>query len=709
MCIFSGKYFLLDRSGISAFCIYEHLKGVMLMKKHLLRAAVFCVLLAVLLPCIFAGTEMVSPFVPSLQAASLSDAHTDGDYIRDIPIGTTAKELLNRFAPGGKVTMFHGYTIGEGSRVGTGYKLVKADGQEYTLLVDGDLDGDTYVTGKDLVRAKKHLKTGNNFYYESVLDFNKDGSFTQADLGGFSGFIMDDEPKRDVDDRPAKNLGASFYATIDLSYTDNSLGVNLGSNAVVASDKTTSANQIWHFLLQEDGSYIIENVGMGQVLDLSYASTEMGTTVGVYKNLGTENQRWYLIEYEGGYIIRSMCGYDRVLDVFSASTENDAAVDIYGVNYSDAQIFYLDDIGHVDLVTNAYFDSVGPLNQPMFYTTLKFNNGYIGVDSSNNVCIKPYGHYWQFLPQTDGTYIIKSAQTGKVLDVFEAKMDDGTNIQVYDSNGTTAQRWYAYMRLGKITLMSALGGDLVVDVYSASDDENTNVHLYTSNLSPAQQFIIDDYRLKLPEYTVTCPYGTTVYGQYESLEEAKANTQAHYGQVVRQGGNVVYNPCPTMAAARILHHAKLDADYARIQDYTYGDASVNPALNKSEKVVSCDRFVGWVLYDAGFARDRQPATKGFTLYGPMENLLISLGFQKHTNLADVRPGDIIFVGYSNNLAVPANYKNYPCHVFISAGAYGANTYRYDAGSNTRLDSVQPSYEPLSYSNMPFRFAYRPID
>ncbi len=679
------------------------------MKKHLLRITVFCVLIAVLLPCIFAGTEIVSSFLPRTQLASLNDAYVDGEYIKDIPLGTTAKELLGCFPGSSHVTKFHGYTIGESSRVGTGYKLVTAEGKEYTLLVDGDLDGDTYVTGKDLVRAKKHLKAGNNFYYESVLDFDADGSFTQADLSGFSNFIMSDEPEFDVDDRPVKNLGASFYATIDLSYTDNALGVNLGSGDVVASDKTTSANQIWHFLLQEDGSYIIENVGMGTVLDLAYASTDMGNKVGVYKNSGAENQRWYLIEHEGGYIIRSKCGYDRVLDIFSASTENDAKVNIYGVNYSDAQIFYLDNIGHVDLVTNAYFDKVGTLNEPMFYTTLKFNNGFISVDSSNNVCIKPNGHYWQFLPQADGTYIIKSSQTGKVLDVVEAKAADGTNIQVYDSNGTTAQRWYVYMRLGKMTLMSALGDNFVVDVYSASDAENTNVHLYTSNLSPAQQFIVDDYRTKLPEYMVTCPYGTTVYGRYETLEAAKAAVQVQYGQVVYQGGNVVYNPCPTMAAARILHHAKLDADYARIQDYTYGDASVNPALNKTEKVVSCDRFVGWVLYDAGFNRNGQPATKGYTLYGPMENLLKSLGFQKHTNLADVRPGDIIFVGYSHNLAVPANYKDYPCHVFISAGTYGANTYRYDAGSNTRLDSVQPSYEPLSYSDMPFRFAYRPVD
>ena len=111
------------------------------MKKSFFRVTVLFVLLAVLLPCVFAGTEVVTSFFPKTEAGSLNDAVVEGDYIKDIPLGTTAKELLAKFAPGGRVTKFHGYNIAEASRVGTGYKLITADAKEYTLLVDGDLDG----------------------------------------------------------------------------------------------------------------------------------------------------------------------------------------------------------------------------------------------------------------------------------------------------------------------------------------------------------------------------------------------------------------------------------------------------------------------------------------------------------------------------------------------------------------------------------------
>ena len=218
-------------------------------------------------------------------------------------------------------------------------------------------------------------------------------------------------------------------------------------------------------------------------------------------------------------------------------------------------------------------------------------------------------------------------------------------------------------------------------------------------------------------YYVRSPYNTeeAQKGEYTTLEEAKnaADDNAQFGYVVYDSeGNLAYNPCPTLAAAKILYHAKINADSMRDDKYKYGDASVNPALDKTEKIVSCDRFVGWTLYDAGFYTKRQPSTKGFTLYttNPIENLLKNLKFEKITEEADVKAGDIIFVGNSQNIPVPEYLKDYPRHVFICAGhASRNNFYRYDAGSDKRLQSTQPSVEPLSTSGSEFRFAYRPVD
>ena len=698
------------------------------MKKNLFKAVVFCVLLAVLLPCVFAGTEIVSSFFAKNAALSISDAVIDGQYIKNIPVGTTAEELLKEISGSDHITKFHGYDIAAGSRVGTGYKLVMANGTEYTLLVEGDLDGDTYVTGKDLVRAKKHLKAGNKFYYESVLDFNRDGSFNEADLSGFSELIMSDEPELNIYDKKNADLGDDFYATIDLSYTDNAITANIGNN-VVASDKTTSANQIWHFTRHDDGTYVIRSVGMGTAMEVSYASDEQGANVSLYKAHEADNQRWYLVEHEDGYFIRSKCADDRVIDIFSGSTENDANVHMYGLNYSDAQLFYINKIDDFDANAEDYFDKAGPLTQSKFYANLTFGSRQIAIESNGNVALKAIRQYWEFNPNGDGTYRITSALNGKALDVAGGKAANSTNIQTYDYNGTKAQHWYVYMKNGKAILRSALDKSFAVDVYSGADIEDVNIHLYTYNGTPAQQFVFEDYALKLPSYTVTNPYNNVVYGRYETLEAAKAATVTYLGQVVYQGQNLVYNPCPTLMAAKILYNAKLISDFAAANRFIYGDASYNPGYNwqhldinrpvaSTERLSSCDRLVDWALWRSGITNTRGNKISHGPVVYEQHNWIPTLGYIKITNPAALKPGDLVFTTYDYTK------PGIPGHAFICASEnMGGNTYlRYDHGSVYRIQydtnhittfykgKEAPFLERIGTADQPtFYYAYRPID
>jgi hypothetical protein len=187
--------------------------------------------------------------------------------------------------------------------------------------------------------------------------------------------------------------------------------------------------------------------------------------------------------------------------------------------------------------------------------------------------------------------------------------------------------------------------------------------------------------------------------------------------VYDSNGKFVYTPATSLNASKILWNAKNAADYMRTQGFIYGNATKNQYYNKSEKIVSCDRFVGWALGDAGYVAG-QPATAGLNLYGHrndmgygcLETFLKQHGFTKITDINQVKAGDIIFVGYSTvHTSLSATMRQYPQHVFIAASGYaagGGNAYRYDAGSNARIRSTQPSYEPLNYSSNLFRFAYR---
>jgi hypothetical protein len=219
-------------------------------------------------------------------------------------------------------------------------------------------------------------------------------------------------------------------------------------------------------------------------------------------------------------------------------------------------------------------------------------------------------------------------------------------------------------------------------------------------------------------YRVASPYNTSCIGTYSSLASAKsaANSKVQLGYVVYDSnGKCVYTPATSLNASKILWEAKGVADYQRANGFVYGDAKANPFYDKSERVVSCDRFVGWALGNAGYING-QPAKRGLPLpghnldlnYGSLETFLKLNGFTKITNINEVKAGDIVFVGYcTNHTYLAPQYRSYPQHVFICASNYtGGNTYRYDAGSLTRIRSNQPVNEPLNYASNPFRFAYR---
>lgn len=167
----------------------------------------------------------------------------------------------------------------------------------------------------------------------------------------------------------------------------------------------------------------------------------------------------------------------------------------------------------------------------------------------------------------------------------------------------------------------------------------------------------------------------------------------------------------------ILREAQNVADFMRDNDFNYSeDLEINPAHNwakldetqaidPSERLVSCDRFVGWVLYRVGFTD--QPRDIGYLVYDFSE-FCEAMGFRKITKVAMLKPGDIVFI----NPNKAHGYK--PGHMFICASEnLGHTTYlRYDAGSQERVKCIkgtelEPGKQPFKEVIGNFCYAYRP--
>ncbi len=191
------------------------------------------------------------------------------------------------------------------------------------------------------------------------------------------------------------------------------------------------------------------------------------------------------------------------------------------------------------------------------------------------------------------------------------------------------------------------------------------------------------------------PEGTS-FRKADDLETAisycERKKQEGY-RVVTSRGETVYLPY-TELQCDILRECKEVTDYCRENGFKYGDAPTNPAMNHRAKKVSCDRFVAWALYNVGFTD--QPRTQGVVV-SAMAAWCEKNGFERIDNQADLQPGDVVLVKFNGS---------WPAHTFIYAGEtrIEGQPYRYDCGSDSRIQSVQPSTEPI----IEFWRAYRAV-
>ncbi len=96
---------------------------------------------------------------------------------------------------------------------------------------------------------------------------------------------------------------------------------------------------------------------------------------------------------------------------------------------------------------------------------------------------------WEFAVQDDGTYVITNTKSGMALDVQWGNAKNGANVWQYTRNDSLAQRWrleWVDESSGKAILHSALNDGFVLDAAAGKDANGTNLQIYTKNGTAAQ-------------------------------------------------------------------------------------------------------------------------------------------------------------------------------------------------------------------------------
>ena len=224
-------------------------------------------------------------------------------------------------------------------------------------------------------------------------------------------------------------------------------------NVQLYADNGTDA-QVWKVSHDGKGYVTFTNANSGKVLDVSGASTTSGANVQQFASNGSWAQKWIAVRgSDGSYIIYSALARNLVLDVYAASTANGANIQTYAANGTKAQQWR---------VTKTQ--------------TLRARLNSMASAHRNDL--------------KDGTYTFGNAnKRSMVLDVSGGSSANGANVQLYQSNGTNAQRWrVTHDSKGYVTLTN-VGSGKVLDVNGASTEDGANAQQYASNGTWAQKWI----------------------------------------------------------------------------------------------------------------------------------------------------------------------------------------------------------------------------
>lgn len=292
------------------------------------------------------------------------------------------------------------------------------------------------------------------------------------------------------------NLGDDFYALIINTKSWLPIDVNDNDNVTLYTENTLQ-NQMWHFKKLSDGSYNIISLRNGNFLDVNNCGTANGTNIKVCDGNGSNAQKWFIYGYNWCYKLKAQCT-DCVMDVKDGNLDIGANIQTWEYNNSDAQNFQVYIIDNVTALGKAINGG------DQFYAKIKASNTNlcVSVASDGNVILKndtnSINQIWYFLKGDDGCYTITSLYNNNVLDVDNCGTTNGTNIKVFKSNNSDAQKWSLYGYTGRLKL-KAKGTNCVMDVKDGTLTDTQNIQTWEYNGTNAQHFSIT----KLSSYYVS--------------------------------------------------------------------------------------------------------------------------------------------------------------------------------------------------------------
>ena len=324
------------------------------------------------------------------------------------------------------------------------------------------------------------------------------------------------------------DIGTNFIANI-IKVDSWSHVVNDNTNACIGKE-VGNANEYYEFVRQSDGSYIIKSLEDGKYLEVSDGGNKNGQNVGFSDYTGENNQRWYIKNGSSGKILIPKNATGSCLDISNNGSAVGTNAQIWAQEGVAAQEFSIYTQSNIPNFINFGDDFYANIIKASTWSTLVNKNPNLEVGGEGEA---EGSDIWHFRRMKDGTYIIQSLFDGKYLDVEKFSNQKGANVYCYDYTGDSNQRWYLTLgKNGKVLIPKNATG-LCLDVSNDGSDAGTNAQLWEPNGTTAQEFnVYKEDTIKLGTANVTLSNNNYIYDG----KEKKPDVTVKYGYATLQQG-----------------------------------------------------------------------------------------------------------------------------------------------------------------------------
>lgn len=363
---------------------------------------------------------------------------------------------------------------------GNGYVVMSAINPNYIL----DLNGGSVRNGSNI---QLHSVTGSNSQRWNITKY-----------------VSKDERINNLAAQNKNTLADGVYEINSVKNSNYTLDVNSASTRNGANVQLYLRNgtQAQAFKVTHDsqGFVTFTNVNSGKVIDLDGAITKNGRNIHQYASNGTHAQKWIVQQSGSGYSIVSAIDTSFALDIRNGSVYSGSNIKLYKSNNTAAQQWtfnkYVTERERCDSYASQNKDRMADgvyyiKNQNVgFALDVADGSLYGGANVQLYSLNKTNAQKWKITHDSTGYVSFQNVGSGMYLtaggsgrsaNVYQQKQSNGYNqkwIVMFDNNQN-------------LRIVSALNSTMVLDVKDGKIRRCSNIQLYDSNNSNAQKWVFE--------------------------------------------------------------------------------------------------------------------------------------------------------------------------------------------------------------------------